>query len=427
MIGLTPERAARLCSARLDLPPLEWEEVRSRTGARLYSFRTQRLVELREGEPPTFVYRCQPVIALEAIDLFALRRLGASCAEHIARREWMGAEPFGLRADYSATTGYSGQPFADARAQGLAAYALARYAELPEVSAEERARLLRIIRRVLDDLLLVHDGEEDPFVDTSSLSSWLLGVGSYIQSIDREDGDELPTDLPTLLLHAQNAAKQLLERTDDEAIASRWNPGERAYVAFTLARCAAWQDDSEDFLSRSQSMIRQLLRTTPLDQLAALSPWFGLTEVELAGDEDVAAAIVLRDFRTLAWDFQVGSGDATATDQLDLVGGLAFRREGLPTWQSLRVGYLLAAMFGDDHLTSCEESPLELARLIRLARFIAQLSISHEELGVVVDARRSLGGVRLSTWDPTVSLDATSLALLTIVEILEGIEHRSEE
>ncbi len=422
-LGLTPERAARLCAARLDLPPLEWEELRSTTAARLYSFRTQRLVQNQPGDAPVFVYRCGPLVALETMDLAELRSLAALHAEHIVHRAWHGSEPFGLRGDFSATTGFGESPFADPRTQATAVYTLLRYASLDIVLPENRARILGLAKRVLEDLLVVHPAELDLFTDASSLAAFILAVSEYQAMSPGDEASFLPPDGHAAL----DAVRQLRMLCRDGEGWRRLNPGERIFIGHALASSARWHAEGEEVRSEANEIVRDVLLSTPIELYAGLSPWVGAAAVELAGEGAIGSAVALREFRSVAWRFQVGSGDIDAPAEMDLDGGFVFTRGGThrPTWHSLRVGALLAIMFADIRLTSENEAPIELARLVRLCRFGAQLTAGTErETGA--EARRSTGGVRLAPWDPTVSLDATALSLLTITEVLEGVQMRAE-
>lgn len=423
-LGLTPERAARLCAARLDLPPLEWEELRSTTGARLYSFRTQRLVQMHPGDAPVFVYRCSPLIELETINLAGLRSLAALHAEHIAHRAWHGAEPFGLRGDFSATTGFGESPFADPRTQATAVYALLRHAALDTVMPEDRARFLGLSKRVLEDLLRVHPAELDPFIDASSLAALILAISQYHALSPGDEEAFLPPDGHTAL----DAVQRLRTMHNDAEDWQRMNPGERIFIGHALAVSARWHPEGGIVRSEANEIVREVLRSTPIELYAGLSPWIGSAVIELAGEGVITSGVALREFRSVAWRFQVGSGEIDAPAEMDLDGGFVFTRGGShrPTWQSFRVGALLATMFAENRLTSDAEAPMELARLIRLCRFGAQLTVGVEGMETGGEARRSIGGVRLAPWDPTVSLDATALSLLTVTEVLEGVQVRSE-
>lgn len=421
--GLSPDRAARLCAARLELPPLEWEELRSSTGASLYAFRTQRLAQLAPSAAPTFLFRCSPLLAADAITLESLRAFAASCAEHIARREWLGPEPFGLRADFSATTGYSEGPFSPPRQQAMAAYALCRYASLSSHDENERARLLGLSARILSNLLEVHPAEEDPFTDLSALSAWVLAASSLHWS-NHDAADDSFTAI-------ENAARDGIDRlriaSADEPSWRSVGPGEKAFVACTLAIAARWHDDREALQAEADRMVRSILRTTPTEQLAAVSPWLGLAMIELAGDGPIGGSVALREFRDLVWRFQVGVGEIDSGGEMDLVGGVVFTRGGAPRpdWQTLRVGYLNAAMLGDARLTNQDELPQELARMLQISGFAMQLSMTPRESGLAREPRRSIGGIRRAAWDPVVSLDATALSLLTVTELIDAVERRS--
>jgi len=82
-------------------------------------------------------------------------------------------------------------------------------------------------------------------------------------------------------------------------------------------------------------------------------------------------------------------------------------------------------MLGDERVTDDEELFAQLSTLLRSMRFVMQLSVDRAEGHNYPVPERAMGGLRLSIWEQTVSIDATSLGLISICELLDAMDKRA--
>jgi hypothetical protein len=190
----------------------------------------------------------------------------------------------------------------------------------------------------------------------------------------------------------------------------------------------------QDAVHLAESAVRRVYRDTPEGELVSQMPWLGWAELRLAslkGQDDVPAAVSLRQMRKLVWEHQIGPLDESATEQkgggLDLVGGIVFAAHApgapaRPTWQAARPLAFLATMLGEPRLTGPAERNLELARLLAGLRFVRQLEADDTTAWMYPNRSRSLGGVRAAPWDQRMPLDASAMSLLFVCETLKYLE-----
>ena len=83
-------------------------------------------------------------------------------------------------------------------------------------------------------------------------------------------------------------------------------------------------------------------------------------------------------------------------------------------------------MMGDERLTPggavSGAVPGELVRLPEGLRFVTQLAMTGDALFLARRPEQAAWGVRASMWDPTLRLEASSMALLTVCESLESMK-----
>ena len=420
--GFDPsERALRVATTRLGLPPVDLDILRRTEEVTLYRFDVTHLAQTKAGVPPTFLTRGGRIVSEAAVTGSNLRGAADKAAEFLIGLEWPGEEPFGMLGDYLATADRYEPYIAPPRQQATVALALNRYASIDGI-APARARVASAYAAgLLINLTRVAGEEVDPRADPIALATWLLAA-AYIR--DTPSGLD-PSQIKVLRDFAASALEQLSGEEADAAF-EQMGPGAVALRAYAFAK-AGNQLDSETAIDTAREDVRRLFRELPAPQLVAAMPWLGWAELELAsGEESVPAAIGLREMRDLIWDFQVDPISAGGQDA-DFVGGIVFSRGStqLPTWQSLRPLSFVATMLGDPRLTDQEEVLVEITPLIRGMRFVMQLSASEAEAHMYPEPVRAIGGLRLAVWDQTISVDATSLGLITICEMLESLSQRS--
>ncbi|MEO1128432.1 MAG: hypothetical protein AAFX05_01850 [Planctomycetota bacterium] len=414
--GALPDQAMRIAAAKLDLPPLELNEIRTRYQAIPYVFPVRHLAQIEPQQQPMFLYRGGAVVPLAETNGPSLRDAARTIATHLQAARWTGPQPFGLRGDQNLATGRYEEPIAPPRAQALAAFALARFAGTPGIGEDHRAEALIVAAELLRLMTIVEEDEVDPLTDPAACAAWLI-ASTELAPI-AEPGQALEQSA-----FAEASQRRLVETVADAESRDALAPGARAMIALALVRRAPFDASLRD---HAVSLTRDLRIRTPAAQMPTLMPWLGWTELALAEGGDLPSEIALRDMRDLVWQYQIGDPDPAARGH-DLAGGIVFTNapDALPTWQCLRPMTFVASMLGDARLTTADELAAELGRLRLSLRYVLQLSVREAESHMMAHPRRSLGGVRRAVWDQIVSIDACSLALLTLCETLRAVESRA--
>jgi hypothetical protein len=422
-LGFDPSRALRACAGALGLRPVELGELGRAAGASAFRFQTTHLAQPGAGAGPVFLHRGGVVVGLGEVTSATLRGWANGMAAHLASHrpsaeDGGAAGAVGMRGDYLCAQGRYEPMVAGPRAQAVAAWALLRYAGRGWVAPERAAEARRAARRTLEDLTRVEPGEADPLASVVSAAAWLLGASEHwllgLGLVDEAYWDE-----------AVGAVRRTIE---GDAAWARVPGAERALVAYALARASEVQRERGEEESAAWmrgvagEAVRAALSSDRVEGIVGLAPWIGWASMELSGRGPIGPALALRQMRSLCWEHQARAG-ARGVDERDMEGGIVFTRGGglRPTWQTLRPLALIAGMLGDRRLTGEAEATDELASLRRGLRFLGQLLVRERELGLVVDRRRSLLGVRRAGWDWSLSLDATSLGLLAVIETLDSL------
>jgi hypothetical protein len=423
--GFDPsERALRVATTRLGLPPVDLDILRRSDEVALYRFDVRHLAQTKPGVPPTFLTRGGRLVSEAAVTGTNLRAAADEAAEFLIGLEWPGEEPFGMLGDYLATADRYEPYIAPPRQQATVAFALNRYASIDGTAPARAQHASAYAANLLTDLTRVAGDEVDPRTDPVALATWLLAWAH----LEDTPGGLDPSQTDALRDFAASALTLLITE-DATASFGQLGPGALALRAFALAKAGDQLDteDADKALSLAREDVRRLFRELPAPQLVTAMPWLGWAELELASGEDsVPAAVGLREMRDIIWDFQVDPISAGAQDA-DFVGGIVFSRGStqLPTWQSLRPIAFVATMLGDSRLTDREEVLVEILPLTRAMRFVMQLSASEAEAHMYPEPERAIGGLRLAVWDQTISVDATSLGLVAICEMLDSLSERS--
>jgi len=400
-----PAEGIRIAAGRLGLPPVALGELVTKRGMRVYRFPTRHLAQPEPGSAPVFLYRGGRIVPLGDVTLANLRTAADECAEQLISRRWKGPEPHGMLGDYDPVLDSFDPSIAPPLAQGLAAFALARYASVPGVPQSRAARAIEMARLLLSNLPVVTTEEADPLASPLDAAMWLIGADA-LAGASTEAVRTLPADFADAARARVNAC------WSNGAWTSEAPQSGRGLIA--LAMAVTEQRDE------ASSAVRRLFRETERARLVSEMPWLGWAELALAEpDEPIPAAAVLGEVRGLVQAFRVREADAGA-EFADMVGGVLFARSStpLPTWQTLRALVFVATMLGDERLTAPERRSAEIGELLPSYRFLLQLMPGEEEGSMFRDPSRSIGGVRRATWDQIQPVEATAMGLLCLSELL---------
>lgn len=417
--GLVPESGLRAMTAELGLPPLELGKLRTGSDLAVYRFSSRQVTQVKEGAAPTFLYRGGRVVPMSEIDGPGLRRLAASIAAHIIEHRWPARERLGLTGDLRLVSGEHEPLIAPALDQAAAAMALSRYARTHGVDRASAGRAARIAAEVLADLGVVEPSEDDPLASAAACAMIVAATAEAQRAgIDVQAAAELTTTA---------SARTVAAFAKDSGFVAEVPEAARGLVALALVELAVRDGAGASEREAASAAVRRVFRDTGPGQLVAQMPWLAWAELRLApADQPVPAAAALRDLRTLVGTFRIRERDLLP-GWADVEGGIVFTRGAtpLPTWQGLRADAMLASMLGDPRLTDAADVPRELAELRAGLRFAAQLTIDPAAAHLAKDRDRAVGGVRPALWEARASLQASSLALMTICETLDALDRRS--
>ncbi len=385
-------------------PEAQPERLAREHGAVFYKFRSAHLAQFAPGEPPRFLFRGGRVVLRSELTRASIRAWADGLASHLIRRRWPGAEPLGMLGTAWPTQGRYEPQIADTFEQSLCGYALLRYAAL----GGEGAAKARDFAARLASCSAAAGGVEFLQPPAFVAMAWV-----FLDEMARTR--PLPPEAEWLLARVAGGLDALAESGPEKT-----EPGERAVLAWALARRAAATPDPGDN-SRAEAFLRRVYLLTEPGQLVSHMPWLGWAELALAPPQTVPAAEALRAMRDDVWAHQLGPEDAPAPD---LIGGIVFTSGGgsLPTCHSARPAAFAASMLGDSRLTEAREYAPELVRLLSLLRFLRQLGADEATGHMYADRDRAMWGTRSSLWDQRQPPEASALTLLTLVETLRSLD-----
>lgn len=414
----TPSTAMRACAGQLALPPVELGVLRKEHSAIAYRFRVQHLAQPAPRAEPVFLFRGGRIVTPTEVTLANLVDFANGLATRIQRLDFPGEEPLGLMGDFEPWTGRFNPIIAPQRDQALALYALARYASSPAIDAASRMRAARSFWVLLSEFARLDSATDNPALDpvAASFATLALRVAP-----DRPPG--MPTRAGANPTNAADAALVVLRASfsPEKGWQEQLRAGERAVVAFALAEASRSRPDDQTMRTRAEAAVRSLFRESTPSTLVTYMPWLGWAELALTPrDANPPAMPALLEMRDLVWQHQLAQADLSA-DTHDLLGGIVFTasRNPLPTAQLTRPVAILATLAFDPRFTPREQLPAELSRLMSSLRFLRQLAADDAALHMMQDPDIARWGVRAAPWDQRLTLDATAMALLTLVETLD--------
>jgi hypothetical protein len=248
----------------------------------------------------------------------------------------------------------------------------------------------------------------------------------FARAVEAAFNPELLTEDPQLN-HPQwrVLVKQLTFSENPESV--------RSLIALAIARNQILSQDS-----RWREPVTKAMQSLYTDETKLLThlPWLGWTDEWLSQSDpnrELLGALALRRMRTQLWQHQLTLSDA-GPDNLDMVGGIVFtsglaqgKGNPYPTWQCVRPLAFVATMLRDKRLTEPQERSAEIVRLMLAARFLRQLQVDESNAWMYSDPQQALGAIRASVWDKSTPIDATSLTLMFVTELIKSLDALAEE
>ncbi len=423
-----PAMAARLLgdpTLGIELP----QDLASRHSVTFYRFEVVHIAGVGAGGAAEFLVRGGRVVEIDEVTTAGLVRFAEELLGHFEATRVAGkmANPpqerragetpapldeesprLGLMGTIDAARGVAESPIASPMQQSLAALSLVTLAETPRVSAAVRTRARILAHEIMVDLAHIEPGEIDPAADgVAAAVAWVV-----LARLDAaEDADLQPFFESCEGMLAAHAAAERGEITPGVA---------EAVLVWALAERAVRTGQDRGIATRD---LRALYAATRPGGLVGLMPWLGWAELLLAGEAPVPAGAALRLVREQVWNHQLTLADTGLADR-DLAGGVVFTLGAavLPTWTTARPAALCATLLGDPRLTTPAEVSSEVVRLVRVMRFLRQLSAREAECAFYPRPRLVRGGIRAALWSPQQPPEASAMTLLAVCEFLRSID-----
>jgi hypothetical protein len=420
----------------------EPKKIRAQHQLRFYTFRTTHAAQSTPKSAPTLLIRGQrPIPAGQPMSITELRDFARRLADHLVARQ-LPVDAVDQHAIIGTIT-----PVAASRSAAasplehvLAAYAVEQYRETYEEPIPATNR----------------DAPNPRWAFVRTAADFVISGEPGVSSLHVLLGDGVRSHYPSrnLVLGRFKGAAQIvlgasppsLELQDDPRIRAvnipRLPIELRPVVMFAMLQTRVVTQSPE--LDKLDGFIRSTFADVPEGRLPSLMPWLGWTEIERAAvaaqtqvNPEMPRALTLRQMRSQVWQHQLTPLTATEDTQ-DMIGGIVFTK-GLgeaggsgggnpyPTWQCVRPLAFIATMLGDPRLTSPEERPREIANLLLAMRYLRQLQVDDASAWMYPNPDQAKGGIRAAVWDPLEPIDATSLTLLTVTELLKSLDKLAAE
>jgi hypothetical protein len=420
--------AARSLAAELAGDPtraLEDIEQLLELGYVFYRFRTTHMAQPAPSVGPVFLHRGGRIVAQTEITTATLVRLADGMAAHLVGRLWPGVEPYGLMGTPDPVSGRHAGMFEQPAAQAFAASALLTYAALERAPHEGARSAHDAATEIIRELAAVADGEPKPWDQPIAAAACLIAITDLERAI-LANGEPFDPEV-TLLRERCSLRVAGLFDVDAGQFSAEVLPMAYGLVALAQVRIA---QGPQPMLTRAaaSAAVRGAYRNSPAEALIFQMPWLAWADMELAGADAVPpSSAAMIELRRQMWSSQLGIDTLEPADwdfagSLAVVGGSA----GLPSWQSLRPLPWVASMLAHKGLTPGSltegEAAQELQRVLKLARFAAQLAAGPEISHMYVRPERSLFGVRAALWDQRMPAEATAVALEGLCRVLAAAD-----
>jgi hypothetical protein len=383
--------------------------LRTERGLTLLKFPVMHAVRSGPGEAPRLLYRAQATVDASRMTYVELRAAAARTAQHLRRR--LEGSARGELGVYVPMTGQSTPPSDPDLALHLTLAALLEHARVTRADAGD------LVARWLAEAAAPRERSH-------------AGVAAAV--IAGHCAARVAND-PDMRARVQERIGALAPRLTlafsiDKGFAPEVPVAARGLVACALVRAAATSPGAGGVatLELAKAAVTRTLVETPAGDLVGQMPWLGWGAQDLAtleGAREIASAPAMRTVRDRTWEHQLTALDAGA-DGIDLVGGVVFTKglAVLPSWATARPVAFLASALADERLTTAQERPLQLARVVSALRFLRQLQADESGVWMYASRAGSIGGVRASPWDHRMPAEASVYTLFAMCRSVEALD-----
>jgi hypothetical protein len=408
------ERTIPALAAELELPGREYSELVSRFGVRAYRFRALHLVQRAPGRPPFAAFRGQVIVPQDQVSPAGIVAFAEGIVDHLITSLWThGEQPVGLMGDYDPVANAYEPLAGPPREQAIAAFALLRYAQAPQLTEAQKRRARDTGEQILRMLSLVDDHEEPPLENAGACAAIVCAATE-----DRELAKD--PDIGFIFRQAARIVRDAVAPVAGAGAAAPRTPHDRALVAAALGKLARSSADPED-VDRARKAVQAAWISVPVHERMTLLPWIAWAEADLARAADTprAADEVLKALLEVVAASRIVDTDAPA----DVAGGMSLYASGhhRADAQGTRPAAFEAWVIRDAAIVPPDARPGALAGHLTTMRFLMQLAVDDDLLWAVPTPQRALGGIRAAPWDAAQPLGAQGMALLTAAESLQTI------
>lgn len=370
------------------------------------------IAQTSEGQGGVFIDRGGRVIEERSVGVKSVRAMADHLAGYLIAQRWPGSESFGMVGTRDVVSGRATPEVAPVYEQALVATALLRFAQSRDGEQSDQAREAAL--QLLIDLSVVDPGEPKPWEDGIGSAACVIAY-SYFEPMDVRTGLILPEENPLQRLCTE-ALDELFSPID--GFAAHIPPAAHGLIAWAMVRSGH---------EHGERAVRTVFRDTDAGQLAGQMPFLGWAELGLAeGKEEVAAAGALNQMRAWMWEHQLGKSDLEWRDR-DYIGSIVFTKgaRSLPGSGNVRPMAFVCSMLGDPRLTPGTIADIgvasEIGRVASAMRFMNQLVMDEQSAFLSRAPDQSVGGLRSSLMDWSVSPASSAVALMAALEFEESM------
>ncbi|MBX3355280.1 MAG: hypothetical protein KF724_06245 [Phycisphaeraceae bacterium] len=396
-----------------DLPARELPESMA-----FYRAATRRLAQRQPADAPFEVIRGREVIPVSALGPVGRIAFAEAMAQflsaHVARPspdappETRQLGQLGLRGDYRPHLDFHRTLVAPPRDQGVAAWALALFATMPEASSDARGRSIATARELLTALESVSDVELDP-VESPAAVAFALMADELLRG-----ASEQPSPMTDAFRDRLRDALRARLREDAGADGSK---------AMELAAAALLESRGAGVIPTEElnSLLDSAWAPGEAGAIVGNLPWLLMAERALGAFRNPERGARILDrvapIRLALLRSQLGVG-GPEEGAPDLAGGFALS-SATGTYanaQSARPTLALAIMLGEPLLDGDLALDDAMRSQLMALRFLRQLAVDERSSYAFRDRSRVTGGLTESLWDSTQPMAATATALAAVVE-----------
>ena len=411
----------QLLFKQLDLPPNAIQRLAEADAPAVYRFAVIHIVRPRPGQPAIALTRGNVLLPATPPDTATQLALGRKLAAFLLEHQLADLRFTGT---YRPSADRHTEPTASLEDAALACYALARWAALDVHDETERQRLTDHVSKSFDKVAAPLGSARVPAPGSpqTRLGPNAMGLVALLEIPGSSRRKDLRKQLYSRIWSMQGPDgrfRAAIPPSSPQATAPQ-----QALATLALVRMYAQTRDPVH-LRQAENALTALWRETDDRYLIGTLPWLAMAEFDLARiGRPKPGLLTLQRLCEALWSHQVRPINL-AEDPMyrpDTVGGFALGGDlsGEPNWRSAAIVAAMAQSLRAENFVPVSERLKWLVNSNLGARFLAQLTVEPTSTWYMRNPQAALGGMRWSMTDNQMTLSASSMALLAIVELHES-------